>query len=775
MLICPGCGEENPVRFRLCGFCGTALAAELPAQEVRKTVTIVFSDLKGSTDLGERLDPETLREVMTSYFEAMRAELERHGGTIEKYIGDAIMAVFGLPAVHEDDALRAVRAADGMRRALERLNERLDATLGVRLANRTGVHTGEVVAGDPTTGQRLVTGDPVNTAARLEQAAPANEVLIGELTFRLVRDAVAVEPVEALTLKGKAEPVPAYRLLEVRGDEGRARRQDTAFVGRDKEMAHLAAAFAEASSSRTARMVTIVADAGVGKSRLIKEFTTSLADRAEVIRGRCLPYGEGITFWPLVEVVRGAAEIHEDDPPEAARNKLRSLVADARVAARVASVVGLNQTQFPLPEIFWGARRLLELLAERRPLVLVVDDIHWAEPAFLDLLHHVIDTATDAPIVLLTTARHELLEGRPDWGDRPSSTRLVLQPLSDADAARIVEGLIGVAGLPDDVRERVVSAAEGNPLFVEQMLSMLLESGAIRFDDGRWVRADESAEIGIPPSIEALLAARLDGLAREERAVVEPAAVIGLEFARPAVEELSPLAVRADVPRHLDALARHRFVRPETRASSGEGNYRFAHLLIRDAAYAGILKRARAELHERFVVWADRVNADRDRAPEFEEILGYHLEQAFRYRAELGPLDHRGREIGADAARRLMAAGQRAYLRGDMHAAANLFRRAVALQESHRPERLALMPYLAETLWELGELDEAERTIDEAIRVAQEIWDEALAADARIVRLFVDNLRGIEGWSGRVLEETAPSRSSRRRETMPPSLEPTAS
>jgi class 3 adenylate cyclase/tetratricopeptide (TPR) repeat protein len=755
VLICPNCGEENPARFRLCGFCGTPLAPALPAQEVRKTVTIVFSDLKGSTTLGEALDSEALREVMTRYFEAMRVELERHGGMIEKYIGDAVMAVFGLPTLHEDDALRAVRAAHGMQAALAALNDELERAYGVRLTNRTGVNTGEVVAGDPSTGQRLVTGDAVNTAARLEQAAPPNEVLIGGLTYRLVRDAVEVEPVDPLELKGKAERVPAYRLLAAHGDEGRTRRQDVAFVGREIELAELRLGFEGAVADGLPRLVTVIGDAGVGKSRLIREFTASIEGTADVLRGRCLPYGEGITFWPLVEVVRAAAHLREDDSPDAARSKLRSLVADPAVAARIASMIGLEPAQFALPELFWGARRLLELLAERRPLVLVVDDIHWAEPAFLDLLVEVLDTATATRILILCTARHDISELRPDWGDRERAANLLLQPLSESDAARIVGNLLGEADLPIDIAGRIVTAAEGNPLFVEQMLSMLLESGAIRFEDGRWVRADESMEISIPPTIHALLSARLDRLGREERAVVEPASVIGLSFARPAVESLAPDPVRPDVPRHLDALTRRRLVRPAPLSAGGETDYRFAHLLIRDAAYGAMLKRTRADLHERFVRWADAVNAGRDRAAEFEEIMGYHLEQAYRYLAELGPLDDHGRAIGADAATRLASAGRRAYLRGDMHAAANLIGRASRLRAPDDPARLALLPYLAEAHWELGELDAADVVLDEAIRLAAETSDEVLAADARIVRLFVEGLRGVEGWSEKVLTETA--------------------
>src|SRR5213592_4359747 len=290
MVICPGCGEENPDRFRLCGFCGTPLAPALPPQEVRKTVTIVFSDLKGSTAMGEKLDSEAVREVMSRYFDEMRAALERHGGTVEKYIGDAIMAVFGLPRVHEDDALRAVRAAAEMRDHLAALNEELEERWGVTVGNRTGVNTGEVVAGDPTTGQRLVTGDTVNTAARLEQAAPTCEVLLGEATYRLVRHAVEVEPVDPLELKGKAERVPAYRLVSVREAESVERRHDSPPLGRDREVAYLEAELQSATNDCACRLVTIVAQAGVGKSRLIEE-VGHRADGARLVRGRCLPYG----------------------------------------------------------------------------------------------------------------------------------------------------------------------------------------------------------------------------------------------------------------------------------------------------------------------------------------------------------------------------------------------------------------------------------------------------------------------------------------------------
>ncbi|MGH2579133.1 MAG: adenylate/guanylate cyclase domain-containing protein, partial [Actinomycetota bacterium] len=336
---------------------------------------------KGSTNLGEKLDTEALREVLSAYFSEMKAVLERHGGTVEKFIGDAVMAVFGLPVLHEDDALRAVRAAYEMKQTLTRLNDTLETRWGVRLENRTGVNTGEVVAGDVTTGQRLVTGDAVNTAARLEQAAPALEILIGESTYRLVKDAIDVEPVEPLTLKGKAKTVDAYRLVSVNEGEGVARRLDAPMVGRTEELQVLAEALGRAIEQRRAQVVTVLGPAGVGKSRLLQEFVSNSADVTASLRGRCLSYGQGITFYPLAEMVRGAAGIQNDDSLEAARGKLTALLgqANADVTERLSATIGLSTATFTQEETFWSARRFLEILSADRRLIALVDDIHWAE------------------------------------------------------------------------------------------------------------------------------------------------------------------------------------------------------------------------------------------------------------------------------------------------------------------------------------------------------------------------------------------------------------
>jgi class 3 adenylate cyclase/tetratricopeptide (TPR) repeat protein len=750
MINCPSCGEENPPKFRLCGYCGAALAPAppaLPVREMRKTVTLIFSDLKDSTALGERLDSEALHEVKDRYFAAMSAEIKRHGGKIEKFIGDAIMAVFGLPKAHEDDALRAVRAAADMRKALVRVNEDLMKRYGVALGNRTGVNTGEVVANDDEKAdQKLATGDAVNVAARLEQAAPVNEIYLGETTYQLVRDAVEVEMVEPLALKGKAEKVAAYRLVAARGLDGYARRQDTPIVGRDEELAALHAAYHHAVAGQCAHLVTVIGDAGLGKSRLVREVVDQIAAGARAVRGRCLPYGDGITFWPLVGMVSEAADIREDDHPDAARAKLLQVVKDPDVAARLASAIGLSDQSFPLTELYWGARKFLEGLTAEDPVVAVIDDIHWAEPAFLDLLVHILDVSKGAAILLLTTARHDLLETQPKWGERDSSTKLVLRPLSLAASAQVVTNLLGSAGLPLDVVERIATAAEGNPLYVEQMLSMLIDTQALRREGDHWVRAEGYGEIIVPPTIKALLEARLDNLPRADRATVEPASVIGLEFDRSAIEALAPDAVRPEIDKHLDILARKHFIDPSSE-SQAEAIYRFHHHLVRDTVYNGLLKRARANLHLSFVRWADKINADRDRALEFEAILGYHLEQAYRYLGELGPLDDEGSAIGIDAARRLSSAGKHARDRSDLHASANLLRRAIALLSEDSLQRAELLVEFGLVLTGLGDFAAAREARQQANSAAQRLSNPRIAAASQILGIFIGHSSGELGES----------------------------
>jgi predicted ATPase len=470
-----------------------------------------------------------------------------------------------------------------------------------------------------------------------------------------------------------------------------------------------------------------------------------------VLRGRCLSYGEGITFWPLAEATRQAAGIRDDDSPAVATAKLEALVSDGRedVVRRVAATIGFSSEPFPIEELFWGVRKLVESLAQQEPLIVVFDDIHWAEPTFLDLIEDLLDSVQDAPVLVLAPARHELLEERPAWAERPGAVRIMLEPLSDEDSELVVESLLGEAVIALDVKARIVAAAEGNPLFVEQMLSMLVDSKALLLEDGRYVATEALEELALPPTINALLSARLDRLPAEERAVVEPASVIGLLFACAAVQQLAPDTITGQVPAHLSSLTTKQFVK--VAPDFEEKHYRFNHVLIRDAAYNGLLKRARATFHERFVAWADRVNRERGREAEYEEILGYHLEQAHRYLAELGPLDEHGLQLGQQAAARLTSAARRAFGRGDMPAAANLFRRVAAILPADDLQRIELLPDLAEALLYTGNYAEAEAVLDEAIDRADTLGEPAVSAKATLIGLGVRLHTGeLENWSDEV-------------------------
>jgi class 3 adenylate cyclase/tetratricopeptide (TPR) repeat protein len=684
--VCAACGHEIPEGAKFCPECGAPVAPATAPREVRKTVTILFCDLAGSTELGEATDPETLRALLARYFERMRGIVERHGGSVEKFIGDAVMAVFGVPVVHEDDALRACRAALEMRDALPEL--------GIR--GRIGVNTGEVVTG---TEERLATGDAVNVAARLEQAAEAGEVLIGFETSRLLGDAVELGKERMLELKGKSEAVAAYPLVAVVGEL--SRRFDTPIVGRERERRALDDAWERVRSERACHVFTILGSAGVGKSRLTAEFLGPL-EGVPVIRGRCLSYGEGITYWPVVEAV-----LQLDRRP-----------SDPRASAAIASLLGESEEPATAEEIAWAFRKLLE---EAAPVICVFDDLHWGEPTFLDLVDHVADWSRDAPILLVCIARPELLEHRPTWaGGKLNATTILLEPLSAEETDELIERLLGEAGLDATLRARIRDAAEGNPLFVEQMLAMVAESGA--------------GEVVVPPTIQALLAARLDQLDVSERGVLERGAVEGKIFHRGGVEALAP--DEADVPTKLLALVRKELVRPDRTQLPGDDAFRFRHLLIRDAAYEGLPKAARAELHERFAAWLELHGTD---LIELDEILGYHLEQAHRNRIDLGLVGEETEELAKRAADLLGRAGERAAVRHDTTAALRLYERSVALarDDSGALERkLRIIRLRADA----GDLAGALRDADALIEHARRDADGPRELRGRLARAFVAHL-----------------------------------
>jgi class 3 adenylate cyclase/tetratricopeptide (TPR) repeat protein len=722
--------------------------------EARKVVTVLFADIRGSTGLGQDLDPESLQNLLSRFFGEMRRVVERHEGLVEKFIGDAVMAVFGLPRVHEDDAVRAVRAAAEMREALAALNEEFVATWGITVAMRTGVNTGEVLARERGAGQSIVVGDAVNVAARLEQVAAPGEILIGEATYRLVRGAVTAQAVGPLTLKGKSAPVPAWRLADVVKDApGWARRLDSPLVGRERELAALEAAFRRAADERTCQLVTVMGAAGVGKSRLTAELLAQLGSQATVLHGRCLPYGEGITFWPMVSILMGAVGIEDRDPESVARRKLSELLgrdgkADGDtefVCDALAPLIGFG-TEKGIQETYWAIRKLFERLGERGSLVVALDDIHWAEPTLLDLVEYLADWIRSVPVLLVCQARPELLDTRPGWvGARDNASLIALAPLSGAQTDGLIRELVGGIDLPAEARARIATVAEGNPLFVEETLRMLVDHGVLRSDNGRWVVTGDLSSVTLPPTIHALLTARLDRLEPDQRGIIERGATVGRSFWWGAVAELSPPEVRPRVGACLQSLVRKDLLEPDRSEIRQEDAFRFTHILVRDAAYQGIPKAARASMHERLAEWIDVKT--RDLAGEYEEIVGYHLEQAYRSLIELGPPNDHARSLAVRAATRLAAAGERAFARGDMPAAVNLLRRASALLEPRDPRRLELLPEIAFALMETADFDRLVGVAVEIDEAVSETGDAGLRANASVVALWIRLFTEPEGWA----------------------------
>jgi class 3 adenylate cyclase/tetratricopeptide (TPR) repeat protein len=629
-------------------------------REQRKIVTVVFCDVIGSTELGESTDPEALRALLARYFERMKGIVKAHGGSVEKFIGDAVMAVFGVPVAHEDDAMRACRAAVEMRNALPELG----------IAGRIGLNTGEVVTG---TEERLATGDAVNVAARLEQAAPPGQVLIGAETLALVGSAVEVGEERLLKLKGKSEPVAAYPLVAVR--EVAKRLHVSRFVGRVSELQRLADAWDRALAGPRCELVTVVGDPGVGKSRLVAEALERID--ARVVRGHCLSYGEGITYWPVVEVAK----------------QLDAMPSDEAAARAIQSLLGENDAVSGTDEIGWAFRKLLE---EHAPLIVCFDDIQWGEETFLDLVESAALLSTGAPLLLLCMARPELLDRRPGW-----PARLRLEPLPEEEA----NALVGEA-VPDEVRERVVRASAGNPLFLTEMVALSKEG---------------AGEVEVPPTLRALLAARIDQLDDRERRVLERGSVEGELFHRGAVQALAP--EETEVTPHLAALVRRDLVRPDRPELPREDAYRFRHLLIRDAAYDALPKATRADLHRRFAEWLEEHGQS---LVELDEIVGYHLEQTARYLDELG---RPSPEIALAGGRRLGVSGGRAFWRGDWRTAVRLLDRALSLTRPYQFD-LRLEVLLADALY----WTDVTRGVEVAVAAAERAETKAGEAEAAVAR-----------------------------------------
>jgi DNA-binding SARP family transcriptional activator/tetratricopeptide (TPR) repeat protein len=673
------------------------------SREVRKLVSVLFTGLADAATLAERLDAEALRNVFARQFALAERAVTRHGGTVERHMGDTLLGIFGVPDLHEDDALRALRAASELRERVAALSDEVDRKVGTGLEVRIGVSTGEVIAGDPATGQEFVTGEPIVAAALLLERAGPGEMLIDETTRRLIGAAGRVEPIE--TTPGEA--VTAWRVVGVDPEAPLfARRFDGPLVGRKTDLERLETVLRDTVRDRVPRLVTVVGVAGIGKSRLAQELVAEVGADVRILEGRCLPYGEGITFWPLRELVlqmMGQADVQ--------RGLLEGLAGadDANwFAERVLGAVGLGETIAPVEEVLVAAKKLLESLAQRQTLVLIFEDVHWAEPAFLELIEHVVEFANDVPMLVLCLARPELLESRPDWGTRTSNSAVMeIGPLTDGQVERLLDSL-GAA----EHRTTIKLAAEGNPLFLEQIVAWLAEGSLLE------------GELPLPPTIRAILTSRLERLGPGERALLDCASIIGRDLWEDAVLELVPTEARPTVPRHLEALVSKQFLRPARTPVRGERAFRFRHVLIQAAAYRAVPKQVRARLHERFADWLEQFY--RQRPSEVEEVVGYHLEQAARYQAEFGQPDA---SLAERAAERLASAGRRALWRGDHRAAASLLRRTADLT---RPLRLDVHLELDLALVQRDIRDPA-LTLEAAAERAQTEGDETAAVLARAV------------------------------------------
>jgi DNA-binding SARP family transcriptional activator len=690
-----------------------SVTAGPPEADRRKTVTVLFTDIVDSTALADALDAEVMRSFMRRYFDTVRTIVERHGGTIEKFVGDAAMGVFGVPQTHEDDALRAVRAANDLLDALVALNADLRDEHGVELQVRIGIDTGEALTGDAAAGEPFTTGAAVNMAMRLQQAALPGETLLGPVTRTLLGEAMQVEPVEVIGAGGSRRRIQAYRLLAV--GEGTPLRplSGAAFVGRQGELEALEAAFRVVQDERRSRVLLVLGEAGIGKTRLASELVASTGDHAETLVGRCVSYGEGATYLPLAEVVR---QVAPERPQATIEGLLEGDEQSGVVAERISELTGQSDGTAPTGELFWAVRRLFEGLARRRPLIVVFEDLHWAEPTLLDLVEYLAAWPVESSLLLVCLARPELREERPSLGADADVLRL--EPLDDA-AIDLLVGARGGADVADETRQRISALAEGNPLFVEQLLAFLEEAGP------------EALE-SVPPSVEALLASRLDRLESADRVLLERAAVAGREFSRGAVVHLTPPDELAGIDRRLRSLAGRSLLQAVRGEDEG---FRFHHVLIQDVAYSAITKERRADLHERHGSWLDARNAP-------DELVGYHAEQAHRYRSELHPSDPDLGRLASWAGERLAAAGIRAWKRADTPASVNLLGRAAALFPTESEQRAELLCELGVAQRWAGELDVAEQTLAEAITTSR---DRRVGLRAQIelavAQLFTDRAR----------------------------------
>jgi class 3 adenylate cyclase/tetratricopeptide (TPR) repeat protein len=762
MPTCSHCGQENPDIAKFCLACATPLAkAPSSGAEERKVVTVLFCDLVGFTAASEAADPEDVRARIRPYHARLRQEIEGYGGTVEKFIGDAVMAVFGAPVAHEDDPERAVRAGLRILEAIQELNE---GAPGLELSVRIGINTGKAVVAlgaRPELGEGMVTGDVVNTASRLQGVAPVGGIVVGEGTYRATKPVFEYHALQAVAVKGKAEPVPVWEALAARARFGVdvTRTHETPLVGRELELRLLTDTFERAVRDSSAQLVTVVGEPGVGKSRLVAELFTHIDSLSDLItwrQGRSLPYGEGITFWALGEIVKAQAGILESDPPEVADAKLAEcvqvLVPDeaerAWFRSRLGPLVGLESTSSAVREESFAAwRRFLEGVAAAGPMVIVLEDLHWADQPMLEFTEHLVEYATDVPLMVVGTARPELYDRYPGWaGGKRNTTTISLSPLREEDTARLVSALMHQAVLPAETQALLLERAGGNPLYAEEFIRMLTDRGLI---DERGRLSGDPSVVPFPEGIQALIAARLDTLAPERKALLYDASVIGKVFWSGAVAAMGNRD-EPEVRVGLHELSRKELIRP-ARVSSveGEAEYSFWHALVRDVAYVQIPRAQRAERHRKAAAWIEELAGDR--VADHAELLAHHfliameLLEASGRTADLGPIQESAR-------RYLTMAGDRA-MSLDVAKALQRFRSALDLTPEDHPDRPGILAKLAEALYQSAHFEEAETFYREAMEEFRAQGDAIGASDAARGLGAVLGTRGDVAGAGKLFAE----------------------
>ena len=738
MLTCPSCGKDNPEGFAFCGHCGAELREPTPALlEERKVVSILFCDLVGFTAASEQQDPEDVRARLRSYHARLRHEIERYGGTVEKFVGDAVMAAFGAPASHEDDAERAVRAGLGILDAITDLNA---AEPELDLTVRVGINTGEAVVAvgaRPERGEGLVAGDVVNTAARIQTAAPVNGVAVSEATYRTTSHIFEYEPLELVSVKGKSEPLVLWQAKAIRIRFGTDFHEHaTPFVGRELEKPLLIGIFERAMQRRSVQLVTVVGEPGVGKSRMVAELFAYMHAKVEIVRwrqGRCLPYGEGITFWALGEIVKREAAILESDSAEVALRKLEAaLPLDTPdrewLIQRLGPLVGV-ETGSPAErqESFTAWRRYLEGLAAARETVLVFEDLHWGDEALLDFIEHLAEWAEDVPLLIICSARPELYERRPGWaaGQRNAHT-INLSPLSDEETSELVSSLIAATLLTPQLEHAILEQAGGNPLYAEEFVRLLSDRGLA------------AGDMALPETVQALIAARLDTIPPERKSLLQDAAVIGKVFWASAVAEMGGLD-QADVELALHELARKELVRPaRTSSMEGETEYSFWHLLVRDVAYSQIPRVQRSRRHRAAAAWIERKAGER--VEDLAEVLAHHYLQALELAEAAGDAPE-ATTLAAPARRFLTLAGERALGLDTAQAEARLAR-AFELTPPDDPHRSDVLVRWADASFQMGRVGESARVLDDALATLRSVGDTEATASALQLRSRISQRLG---------------------------------